>query len=145
MDICEWAAPALMISWVEEELKKLPRAAETSPGPGPQQDSVTMCLGVLAFAYARNVFDSEEIAQLCHSDPLFRALSKGLPLSSEALNAVRKKDRGLLVKLVTQLLLRATLQKLGRTPDELSPALKRRLHENASDRLDTARNIMNQG
>jgi len=134
LDICEWVAPDRLRSWVEEELGNLNGLAEVP-------DRQRALLAVLAFAYARGTFDSEEILDLCRTDTLYRALCGRTDFSGEDVRDARHKARGLLVTLVVRLLSRGVAQKLATPVASLSPALKRRLHESAVDRLDNARNM----
>jgi len=134
LDICDWVSPTTLRSWVQEEAQAL---HETSAGT----DIPKSLLAILAFAYARGIFDTEEILRLCESDPMLRSLGEGISCSLEqALNA-RRRDRGLLVTLTVRLLTRAVVQKFNLSAQSLPPILKRRLHESAVDRLDNARHM----
>ncbi|HEY5909406.1 MAG TPA: hypothetical protein VJA21_02250 [Verrucomicrobiae bacterium] len=134
LDMGDWVEPATLCLWVEEEVKKLNGAA-------PAVDVRKKMLAVLSFAYARGVFDSEEILDLCRSDALYRSLCEGVDFSWDDLQSVRHKDRGLLVTLTVRLLTRAVVEKFSVAAASLDPAVKRRLHESAVDRLDNARNM----
>jgi hypothetical protein len=143
MDICEWVPSATVISWIHEELKSL-GAAEQQGSHSPLDatgGAANVMLAVLAFAYVRGIFDTEETARLCHSDPQFQSLSRGQAISPAGLIAFRPRDRGLLVKLTAQLLIRAATQKLNLPGSALAPGLKRQLHADAVLRLDTARHF----
>ena len=133
LDFCEWVAPASLQRWVQEELKNV-------TDPAAQGGRKTL-LGVLAFAYARGIFDSEEILGLCRSDPLFKALHGTGEFSWEDMLDARHKDRTPLINFMMRVLTRAVAEKHGVPAASLDPALKRRLHENVVDRLDNARNM----
>ncbi len=131
-DISEWVSPETLHAWVEEELRNL---AAASPLPLQQQ----RILVILAFAYAQGIYRSTEILVLCDSDPLFKALEQGVDFSLENIKDLRHAQWGLLVSLLVRLFSRALARKhqLG---DPLDPRIKRRLHERAGDRLNTAVN-----
>jgi hypothetical protein len=134
LDICDWVPPATLKSWVQEETHAL---NETGVGT----DIPRSLLAILAFAYARGIFDTEEILSLCESDAVLRSLCEGLSCSLEQVLNARRKDRGLLVTITVRLLTRAVVQKFNLSPQSLPPILKRRLHESAVDRLDNARHM----
>ncbi len=134
LDLCDWVAPETLRSWVEEELKN----ATGTTGPAEGQNAL---VALLAFAYARGVFDSEEIIDLCRSDKLYSSFQGQSDFSWDGMLESRHKHRGLLVTLMVRLLTRALVEKQGLQPAALDPPLKRRLHESAVDRLDNARNI----
>jgi hypothetical protein len=128
-DICEWVSPATLGSWVQEEVGKL-------TGDAPRT-----LLSVLSFAYARGIFDTDEILSRCESDIEFQKVSERAALTPEQLLGVRHKDRGLLVTLTVRLLSRAVVERCAVPASSFPPELKRRLHENAVDRLDNARHM----
>jgi len=130
-DICEWVSPLSLLSWVREESGKLNGAT-----PGPANASALR--EVLAFAYCRGIFDSEEILRACQSSAELKELSHGSISNSEELRVTRHRGRGLLVTAIVRLLTRAVCEKCDVAPAELEPELKRRLHENAVQRLDNA-------
>ncbi len=134
LDLCDWVAPETLRSWVIEELKNV-------TGPGGQAERQNALIAILAFAYARGVFDSEEIVGLCRADKLYGSLRGQIDLSWEDLLEARHNHRGLLVTLMVRLITRALVEKRGIPSSSLDPALKRRLHESAVDRLDNARNM----
>jgi len=137
-DLCLWAAPADVVAWVREELAAMVDAEKLPPAQSVLAEPM---LPILAYAYARGIFDSEEIAQLLHSDAQLRELSKNAPISAPELKAFRHRDRGLLVKLLVQLLIKATRQQFGLSAAAFPPALRRQAQENAVERLDSARHI----
>lgn len=114
-------------------------------GPEPQANAGSVLadptLPVLAYAYARGILDADEIAKLCHSDPLLRQVANGVAFSGSELKSFRHRDRGLLVKLIVQLLIKATRQQYGITGAALPPALRRIVQDSAVDRVDSARHI----
>lgn len=137
-DICEWASPEELTAWIQQELNEM--SSHEPPGSPRAAVLSDPRLTVLAFAYARGVFDHEEIAKLCPSDFLYRALSGGV-LSPGELLSFRSKHRELLVKVTVQLLIKATRQKFNLSGPMLPRDLRRRLQDNANDRLDNARHI----
>jgi hypothetical protein len=134
LDICDWISPATLTLWIREEVSKLNGVVANGEIP-------KVLRTVLAFAYARGIFDSEEILRLSQSDPAFLELCGGVVFTPEQLLSVRHKERGVLVTLTVRLLTRAVAEKFKVATAELPPELKRRLHENAVDRLDNARHI----
>jgi hypothetical protein len=132
LDICDWVSPGTLKSWVQEETQALQQTGVGADIPKRQ-------LSILAFAYARSIFDTEEILGLCESDPTMRSLCEGLSCSFDEMLNARRRDRGLLVTLTVRVFTRAVIQKFNLQSQSLSPILKRRLHESAVDRLDNAR------
>ncbi len=130
-DLCEWVPPATLRLWVEEELK-------VSDWQGKAAEDHSRLVAVLAFAYARGTFDSEEISDLCRTDDCYRSLCAGRDFSLEEILGMPHKARGILVMLMIRLLTRAVASKQGTPATSLDPALKRRLHEIAVVRLDNA-------
>jgi hypothetical protein len=130
-DICEWVSPATLSSWVQEETARL-------NGGATHTEVQEALLKVLAFAYCREIFDSEEILRLCDSESELRELSKGTVFTLEHLRSVRHNNRGLLISLTVRLLTRTVAQKCDLAVSDFPPELKRRLHENAVQRLDNA-------
>ncbi len=128
-DICEWVTPPKLQSWAQEELGNM---------NGPVQAGRKPALAVLAFAYTRGIYESEEILGLCRSDALVRALAGGAVFSREDLVDVRHQDRGHLITLTARLLTRALCEKSGDSPATLDPMLRRQVHQCAVDRIDTA-------
>ena len=135
-DLCDWVEPETLIGWLHHELKEM---SDLQPKDSPASDMLAdPSLAVLSFAYVRGVYDHEDVAQRCHSDPLYEALSQGA-VSSAELHSFRGRHRELLVKVTVQLLIKATRQKFNITSVALAPKLRRRLQDNANDRLDNAR------
>jgi hypothetical protein len=129
-DICEWVAPETLHSWVVEELKHV-------AGPVPAGTQSTLA-AVLAFAYARWFFPSKEILGLCRTDPLYGSLCPRTDFPWQDIMEARHKERGLVVNLLVRLLTRAVAEKHGIAASSMDPALKRRFHESAVERLDIA-------
>jgi len=130
-DICDWVAPETLHSWVEEELQHL-------RGPVAAGGKQITLAAVAAFAYARWVFPSKDIHGLCRTDALYSSLCGRGDFSWEDIMAARHKERGLLISLLVRLLARAVAEKYRLAASSMDPALKRRLHESAVERLDIA-------
>ncbi len=131
LDICEWVAPETLRSWLEEDLPHL-------SGAGGLTSLHKRLLAILAFAYARGIFASAEILALCESDPFFSSLQQGVDFSLGDMLDVRHADRGSLVSLTVRLLARAVGERFGVAAAALEPGLKKRLQENAVERVDNA-------
>jgi len=129
-DICEWVSPETLLSWVREEIDK-PNGTPGNGFPKP-------VLAVLAFAYCRGIYDSEEILRVCDSVPEFQTLSSGSVSNVEQLRTARHKKLVLLINVTVRLLTRAVCEHCKLAPEELSPELKRRVHENSVQRIDNA-------
>lgn len=98
-------------------------------------------MGVLTFAYARRVYDSEDIAQRCQTEASFQRLCNGhTPFTGELIR-FRRHYRPLLVTVLANVLMRATETALKEATPSSSAALKRQLLCQATSRLDTARHL----
>ena len=128
-------------SFVDEEVERLCKrgaAAQDFPGDDPNHREL---LGVLAFAYARRVFDSEDIAERCLTDASFRQLCNGhAPFASELIK-FRRRNRPLLETVLANVLLRANEHSQPNQPPGVAPAVKRQMLCHAATRLDTARHV----
>ncbi len=129
LNVCEWVPPEALCGWVEEELAKLSGSGGLSPVH-------KRLLAILAFAYARGIVSSAEILSVCGTEPLFSSLQQDVDFSLGDMLDVRHEHRAMLVNLVLRLLARAVSQKFGAAPAALEPELKRRLQENAVERID---------
>ena len=128
-DICEWVPPGVLVSWVQEEL-----AAEVGRIPEPG----SRVLAVLAFAYCRGIFDSEEILRACDSISEFQQLSKHGVSGTDQFRDLRRQESVPLIQLLTRLLARAVSQKYGLPLAQFKRLWKDRVHDDAVQRLDNA-------
>jgi hypothetical protein len=142
MDLSQWIAPEKLAAWVKEEAEKLgperPEAHEflrMLPETRPK-----VVLSLLVYAYATQVFSSEDIVQACHNNSVFRDLCNGEPAFPEELERFRRKHRILLENILAEILVRAVQEKyvdIGKLP----PGLEYSIFARAVDRLDTARHM----
>ena len=97
-------------------------------------------LSLLLYAYATQVFSSEDIVEACHNHPIFRELCNGEPAFPEELEHFRRKHRILLENMLAEIFSRAVREKyvdLGKLP----PGMEYSIFSRAVDRLDTARHM----
>jgi len=140
-DIAERVDPVVLANCVIEEVAHFCQSGEVPEDFSTKEPNRRELLGVLTFAYARRIYDSEEIAQHCQTESAFRRLCNDhTPFTSELIR-FRRHYRPLLVTVLANVLMRATKTALeGATPSS-SAALKRQLLCQATSRLDMARHL----
>ena len=142
LDLSQWLAPEKLAAWAREETERLdPQRPEVQeflrmlPETRPK-----VMLSLLLYAYATQVFSSEDIVEACHEQPIFRDLCNGKPAFPEELEHFRRKHRILLENLLAEIFSRAVREKyvdIGKLP----PGLEYSIFARAVDRLDTARHM----
>lgn len=140
-DFVEKMDPGALVDCVEEEVSHFCQFGDVPEHFSAKEPNRRELLGVLTFAYARRVFDSEEIAHRCQGDPCFRRLCHNhSPFASELIR-FRRHYRPLLVTVLANVMMRASQA----APNQLEPAslaaLKRQLLCLATTRLDMARHL----
>lgn len=133
------ADPTALANCVEEEVARICEANEAAKTFDDHEPNRRELLGLLAFAYARRVFDSEEIAQRCQTEPTFRQLCHSHSPFTGELVSFRRRNRSLLVTVLANVLMRAT--QAGPAASPPSAALKRQLLCQASATLNLARHF----
>jgi len=140
-DVAESVDPDALANCVGEEVGHFCQSNEVPKNFSAQEPNRRELLGVLTFAYARRVYDSEEIAQRCQTEPNFRRLCNGhTPFTSELIR-FRRHYRPLLVTVLANVLMRAAETVLNEPKPTLNASLKRQLLCQATARLDTARHL----
>ncbi len=142
-DLRKWFATATILSWIEQEMvalgKNEPRfhqLLDQNPNSRPEG-----MLSVLTFAYAGQMFDSDEIAAACHSDAAFQQLCKGETPFAYELQNFRHKHRALLERLLTRVLVRAIKAKFDLDASLVTAELEQDVRDRATQRLDIARHV----
>ena len=142
-DLTEWVEPCRLMEWAEEEVARLdwkqPEVVDhlrRHPAYRPK-----MMLALLAYAYATQLFASEEIVRRCYEDTVYRLLSEGKAPARADLARFRRENRGLLRGILYQLLVRAIKERFSLGTILLPPGFKRYLLDNAIERLDMARHM----
>lgn len=143
LDLSEWCDKRLLLAWIQEEVETLDWSkpdlvAYLDRHPAFQPKTM---LGLLSFAYATSVFESEEIVRQCYADEFFRSLSPKPAPSALELGRFRRENRGLLKWLLTHLLRRAFKEKFAMGERLLPAGLRQYLVETANARLDIARHV----
>jgi hypothetical protein len=140
MDSTDGMDPARLLDCVAEEVAHFWQSNEAANLKSAQPNQREL-LGVLTFAYARRLFASEEIAQLCQSDPGYKRLCNGhLPFTSELVH-FRRHYRPLLVTVLANVMMRAAQENAGGTQSTTTAAFKRQLLCQATARVDMARHL----
>src|SRR4030095_2923055 len=98
LDLSQWVAPEKLLACIKEDMSKLDRAEPENaeffrmlPEKRPQ-----VLLSLLLYAYATQVFGSEEIVEACHQKPVFKEICEGVPPFMHELEQFRRKHRPLL-------------------------------------------------
>jgi len=143
MDMQEWFSSCTLMEWIEEEVDKLDWNNPEVVGylnQHPEYHPKAM-LCVLSYAYATQVFGSEEIVRKCYADTVLRLLCEGQAPEAEQLMRFRRENRGLLKGILAYVFLRAVREKFNLGARLLPPGLKRYLVNDALERLDVARHM----
>src|SRR5213078_1198729 len=140
--LSEWVAPATLVAWVKELVENIdrnqPEGKEFFP---PTSDSRRKeLLHVVLYAYATQVYGSQEIAEACHTDPVLETLCNRQPPFSRDLEHFRRTHRTLLESLLGQIFLRAVSEKFVHV-GALPPGFQQSLLRRAVDSIDTARHM----
>lgn len=141
LDLGEWVDRHQLLSWIEEAVGTLdwnhPEVVaylQRNPNFRPR-----MLLTLLAFAYATGIFGSEDIADRCETDPLFRSLCDDRAPTAAEVNRFRRENRGLLKGVLVPTFARVVREKFALGDLLLPPGLKRWFVQHAVERLDLAR------
>ena len=142
-DLTLWVNRAKLAEWTAEVVGTLgwnsPNVEDylrSRPNYHPRQ-----WLNLLTFAYLTRIYGSEEIVDQCYADPQFRELSAGEPPRHRSLATFRRENRGLIKWCMVQVLRRALQERFSLGPDLLPAAVRARLAEAATTRLDIARHL----
>jgi hypothetical protein len=143
-NLTDWVQAESLRDWVRAEIGQLdwddPAVREYVRTRGRAHPRSV--LGVLVYAYATGMFESEEIALACGHDAGFRALSGDAELTPAQLARFRRENRALLKWALMRVMVRALFDKLGENCSKRLPAgLRHYLEESARERLDCARHL----
>jgi hypothetical protein len=142
LNLSEWVAPKTLAGWVKEAVQNFDRSkpqarefllysAESRP---------ESLLRVVLYAYATQVYGSEEIAGACRTELMLKELCDGKVPFADELEHFRRKNRSLLEHLLGEILVRAVKEKFVRV-DHLPPGFQHSLFRRAVDAMDTARHM----
>lgn len=142
-DLSDWVPPSRLKEWIDQEIENLdqgiPQIADSPDQCSEYQPR--RLLALLSFAYATGVFCHEQVAVRCYVDPMFQLICEGrVPFVQEVVN-FRRRNRLLLERILTCVLLRAVRHKFGLDAAWLSPDLVQDLGNHAAQRLDLARHL----
>jgi hypothetical protein len=142
-DMRHWVDTGTLIVWLDEEMEHMDRALpELRPCPREStQDSFKATLCLLVFAYATEVFDSEEIARNCRANTAFRLLCSGAAPFPDELVQFRRKNRDLIATLLVNISARAVHHRFGYCRVAPTVPLFQHLRAHAIQRLDIARHM----
>lgn len=142
-NIAEWVDAPTVRAWVEEEIATLdwgnPEAvklARDNPKLRPR-----VLLTALGYAYCTGVYESEEVARLCATEPTLREICGDHLPSTRLLDRFRRENRGLLKWVLVQILKRGLRARHNINTSMLPAGLKQYLVELATERLDLARQM----
>ena len=145
LDLSQWVPCSQLGEWIKEEvgalnwnIPELLAALKKQPEFEPRAFLQTLTMG-----YATGVFGAEEIERHCSTDPDFRALRPKYAPEPTELKQFRRENIGLLkwclVKVITRAVISQCLER--ETINVLPPGLRRYIVENATERLDVARQM----
>jgi hypothetical protein len=142
LNLSEWVAPATLAAWVSDEVEKLdPAKAEAQQFQlEPPESQARELLRAVLYAYATQIYISEEIAAACRTDPILKALCEDKAPFPEELERFRRRHRSLLETLLGQILVRAVGEKFVNV-GQLPPGFQNSLLRRAIDSIDTARHM----
>jgi transposase-like protein DUF772 len=142
-NIAEWVDPATIRAWVEEEIAtldwqnpELVKFLRENP-----KLRARVLLTILSYAYCTGVYESEEVSELCATDPTLRQICGEDVPSTRMLDRFRRENRGLLKWVLVQILKRALRARYNLNTSMLPAGLKQHLVDLATERLDLARHM----
>jgi len=142
-DLGNWVSPATVLSWAAQEVELLGGNDVRRTGGlnelSRNRGKLALCL--LAYAYARQMFDSEEIIRACHEDPVLRRLCGDRAPFAMELQSFRHRNRPVLERVLGRLFMRAIRHRFDLGGISLPQELEQDLHRVASERLDIARHM----
>jgi hypothetical protein len=136
-DLRSWFCVPTILAWIEQEVLQISGASNAANA----RKNVSGMLRVLTFAYATQVFASEEIAKECRGNQVFQWLCCGSTPFSQELRSFRRKNRLLLEKILSGLFMRAILHRFGLVAASVPEELRVDLSEHARERLNIARHL----
>jgi hypothetical protein len=144
LNFAVWFSPWILAGWVQEEVGRLDLDQNDQHSTGQKCNSGDRdaLLALLSFSYLIGVFDGEGILRESLQGAGVSLLTSQPPGLLE-LVCFRRRHRGLLVTLLGRLIVRAIREKLNLRANVLPLWVKRRVHEQAVERLDIARHLDN--
>lgn len=142
-NLTEWVDAPSIRQWVDEEIvtldwsnPELLKLLRENPKLRARE-----LLTILSYAYCTGVYESQEVSELCASDPILRSIcGENLP-STRMLERFRRENRGLLKWVLVQILKRALRAKYNVNTSMLPAGLRQHLVDLATERLDLARHM----
>lgn len=144
-DLSEWVAKAQLRKWVVERVDSFDwdnSELETLLRQQPEFEPRAL-LSASALAYLIGVFGAEEIVRACSRDPEFKPLRPKLPPRAEEFSTFRKLNRALIQDVLQHVTMKALWTQCvdGNDYAILPAGLRRRVAENAIERLNIARHL----
>lgn len=145
LDLTEWVSKAQLREWVLEPVDALdwssPELAvmlQRYPAFEPRA-----VLASLSLAYLCGNFCSDDVVGACSRDPEFRSIRPKLPPRMQEFSSFRKVNRALLKAVLAHVIGNALKTRFleGDDIQQFPPGIRRLILENATDRLDIARNM----
>lgn len=142
-DLGAWAGPGRLLRWVLEEVVNLDcygcEEAWDSRACASCQPRVMAAL--LAFAYARQMYDTEEIAQSRRMSPMLGVALSGRAPFPEELRCFRRRQRTFLGKVLTRVFIRAIQYRFDLGGTWITPELEQDVQRLAEERLNIAHHM----
>ena len=143
-DLSEWVAKPQLWAWIRAEVESLDWAhadlgayLRQRPGERPE-----IWLSLLTYAYACNIFDAEEIGQLCYRDPVLRGDCASCAPTGRQVSRFRRENRALLKWCLVQVFRRVLMDRWQWGEANLPAGVRRHLVRNAILRLELARTMI---
>jgi hypothetical protein len=142
-DIGEWVDKHELIAWIDAELEGIDWTNPTivTFEQKHPQFRPKMFLRLLTYAYATSIYASEDVAEACYRDELFRQICEGDPPTARAIRAFRRENRSLLQWFLMEVFKQSIKHKFNAGDFLVSPGLKRSLADAAIARIDLARHM----
>ena len=138
-----WFSDSTLLWWIRQELEHLgaaqPRLQEHLQAD--TKESPSGMLGILALAFASQIFASDDIAEACRSDRAFQRLCNGRPPFAHELCDYRRRYRPTLERILTGVFTQAIMNRFGLASALLPLELQEDLRAHAAERLDLARHM----
>jgi transposase len=142
-DLRDWIDAHTLLAWVQEEVGRLnwgnPELVEYLR-QNPEYQPKTL-LTLLALACLTQIYSSEALVKLCHSDLLFRSACGGKAPFAEELSSFRRKNRVVIERILSRVFQRAIQHRFSLAESALPAELGPDLRSLAVERLDIARHM----
>ncbi len=142
-DLGGWGCGSTVLAWVMGEADKtgLDRCESAVSFQESTARGSRLMLCLLAYAYARQIYDPEEIVRACRTDAVLQRFCRGVVPFAAEVAWFRRRNRAVLERVLAGVLLRAVRHRFDLNGVVLPTELTDDLRKMAIDRLNIARHM----